>query len=291
MKFIIYLFPVLYGLMQAFQVNAQDSTSILVQQIESSLNYKDGVISFEDEHFSIKTPEDLHFLDAIQASYVLTNLYGNQQDSLLLGLFKSRKKGVLSNEAWAISLSFHPSGFIREGKALPKGEKYWNDNQQIQFDSLNEIRKNLGLSPVNFGGFRILPRFDEEEKSLLWAKLILFPGDEKLTLNYTAIIPGRYGYIKLNAVCSDQESAEVEAAIFPLIKLVKFDTGFAYEDHQDADLNISNILMTDLILGGRTKIGADGSSNYKIWYARLALLAIGLFIIIRIILRRFKQKS
>lgn len=243
-------------------IKAQDSTTLLIRQIESTLVFQEGLVNFETGNFTLDTPKELHFLDALQADYVLTNLYGNQTDSLLLGLLKSKDKGVLDPDAWVISITYHPVGHTGDEAYLPKGEKYWNDKQKEQFDSLNSIRLSLGLSPINFGGFRIVPMYIKENHTLHWAKVILFPGDEQLTLNFTGLKFGRVGYIKLNAVSSDNEYEEVKRSMMPMLDLIKFKPGFTFGDYQESDLIKSALNMENLVLG--TKSVANNEN--KVWH-------------------------
>jgi uncharacterized membrane-anchored protein len=254
---------------------------LLIQQIESSLNYREGKVKFEEEKFTLELAEHLHLLDKEQANYVLTNLYGNQKDSLLLGLIKSKDKGVLATDAWAISLSYHPIGYTIPEKHLPAGEKYWNDKQMIQFDSLNQDRGELGYSPVNFGGFQIIPTFQNDHSSLHWAKSILFPGDDQMTLNYTALIFGRYGHIKLNAVSSLSEAEEVSQSFLPLINQLKFEDGFRYNDHLKDDRNTSNLSMENLIVGSKPINKEVNTITFKIWYVLAPLFIIFGFLVLR----------
>jgi uncharacterized membrane-anchored protein len=72
-----------------------DSLQLQIQQIESSLQYQRGEISLKNGLAKITVPEGFKFLDAEQAEYVLTELWGNPKSGTSLGMLVPEQYGVL----------------------------------------------------------------------------------------------------------------------------------------------------------------------------------------------------
>lgn len=63
-----------------------DSAQLFIDKLEASFQYQTGEIKLSDSIGTLKVPELFRFLDASQSRYVLEDLWGNPEDSAIIGM-------------------------------------------------------------------------------------------------------------------------------------------------------------------------------------------------------------
>ena len=212
------------------QTMGADSNQIRINEIESSLEYKTGVIDLKSGNAKLSVPEGFRYLDAQQSKYVLSDLWGNPIDSSVLGLLVPKDRGVLAMNSWAFKISYEEIGYVKDDDAADINYDDLLKEQQKEFEDENPSRVKEGYQPIQFVGWAAKPYYDKQRKVLHWAKELKFGTDSSNTLNYNLRILGKKGVFVLNAIASMSELNEVQPTINDVLASVEFDKGNTYFD-------------------------------------------------------------
>ncbi len=207
-----------------------DSSALGWEEIESSLNYRQGTIELPDGNAALIVPAGFAYLGPEDADYVLADLWGNPHDETILGLLVMKDRGVTDAGSWVFALSYEEIGYVDDADA--EDINYDDLRIEMQEDSRvwNKERAEMGYEPVYFVGWAEAPHYDKNRKVLHWAKELKFGEHSLHTLNYNLRVLGRKGVFVLNAVASMDELEEVHANIDLALNSVIFQKGSAYAD-------------------------------------------------------------
>ncbi|MCJ8164154.1 DUF2167 domain-containing protein [Pontibacter sp. E15-1] len=207
-----------------------DSLQLEIQQIENSLQYQTGTISLKDGLAKIDVPKGFKFLDAEQAEYVLTELWGNPKTGTTLGMLVPEQYGVLDTNSWVFNVEFDEIGYVKDDDA--NDINYADLLETMQEETLegNSERTAQGYEALTLVGWASKPYYDKEHKILHWAKEIKFGSAEENTLNYNVRVLGRKGVLVLNAIAGMNSLPEVRENIATVTNSVGFETGHSYFD-------------------------------------------------------------
>jgi uncharacterized membrane-anchored protein len=207
-----------------------DSVQLEMQQIENSLQYQTGVISLNDGLATLTVPPGFKFLDAEQAEYVLTELWGNPKTGTTLGMLVPAQYGVLDSNSWVFNVEFDEIGYVRDDDA--SDIDYGDLLKTMQEETLdgNTERAAAGYEAIELVGWASEPYYDNEQKVLHWAKELKFGDTEENTLNYNVRVLGRKGVLVLNAIAGMNSLPEVKNNIATVTNSVSFEKGHSYFD-------------------------------------------------------------
>ena len=211
--------------------NAQiDSAQMLIDNIEAGLKYEEGQIQLANSIGTLNVPEAFRYLDAAQSRYVLEDLWGNPQDSSVLGMIVPQGRGILADDAWAFIISYEEMGYVEDGDA--NDINYDDLLEDVKTDAVaeNEFRTSAGYEPIEIVGWASQPFYDADRKVLHWAKEIKFGENADNTLNYNVRVLGRKGVLVLNAVSPMSELPEVKESITPVLSGFTYADGLKYSD-------------------------------------------------------------
>lgn len=226
-----------------------DSTQLFIDAIEKSLEYQYGVIELASGNATIHVPEGFRLLDKAQSSYVLSDLWGNPEDTTILGLLVPVSKGVLSPDSWVFAISFEEMGYVKDDDAKDIDYDDLLKDMQKEIRECNPERIKQGYQPIEFVGWASAPHYDKNRKTLHWAKELRFGQDSFSTLNYNLRILGRKGIFMLNAVASMHELPEVEANIEKVIGSITYKEGHRYSDYLPDVDNVAAWTIGGLVAG------------------------------------------
>jgi Uncharacterized membrane-anchored protein conserved in bacteria len=223
------IFSILTMLFVVFTTQAQlvDSTQIIMEQIERSLDYKTGVIELPDGDASINVPKGYKFLGKEQSMYLLTDIWANEPDSSILGMLVS-DEGIYSGVIYTVS--YEPMGYVKDEDAEDIDYEELLKEQQQETRDGNAERIRLGYAPIEFIGWAAKPYYDTDKKVLHWAKELKFGQDSINTLNYNLRILGRKGVFMLNAISTIDQLPSVDLHVNDVLSSVTFKTGSTYFD-------------------------------------------------------------
>jgi uncharacterized membrane-anchored protein len=215
-----------------------DSIQFKIDSINQSMHYQQGTIELESGNASLKVPAGFKFLDRTESRYVLEDLWGNPEDTSILGMLVPENAGVVGPGSWAFTISFDPMGYVKDSDAEDINYDDLLKEQQADAKAANEERMAAGYSTVELVGWASSPYYDKSKKTLHWAKELEFDGDSVHTLNYNLRILGRKGIFLINAVAGMEDLPQVKSTIEPVLASVSFKDGHRYADY---DSNVDEV--------------------------------------------------
>ncbi|WP_394759443.1 DUF2167 domain-containing protein [Flavobacterium sp.] len=228
---------------------AQDSLTIDYDKIEKSLIYKTGKIEFPSGNAILSVPKGFKFLDAKQTQYVLKDLWGNPEDTTVLGSIVPDNKGVMNDNSWLFVINYQEDGYVKDDDA--NDINYDDLLKDIQEEMRNENPERIkqGFGSVELVGWASKPFYDEKLKVLHWAKEIKFGKSKDNTLNYDLRVLGRKGMYTISAVASMHELAEVKASIPNVINSIQFKEGHTYFNFDEDTDTVAAWTIGGLVAG------------------------------------------
>ncbi len=202
---------------------------IYSDSIESTMDYKYGKVSIGGGLALIDVPEGYKFLEKEQANYVLSDLWGNPNDSSTLGMLLKKEETPL-DVTYAIEISYSEEGYIDDEDA--EDLDYDELLEEMQNDAItnNVELKKLGYPTAELVGWAAAPFYDKENHKLHWAKELKFDTYDTNTLNYNIRVLGRKGFITLNVIGDMSVLPDVQQNINPILTSTTFNAGNKYSD-------------------------------------------------------------
>ncbi len=231
-------------------VNAQqDTLEAFYEKIEQSFKYQTGKIELTQGNGTLNVPKGFKFLDSKQTQYVLHDLWGNPEDTTVLGSLVPENRGVTYGDSWLFVINYQPDGYVKD-----------DDANEIDYDELleqmkedtkvsNEERKKLGYETAELVGWASKPFYDSNLKVLHWAKEIKFGNADVNTLNYDLRVLGRRGMYNVSAVSNMSELQEVKSSIPGIINSIQFKDGDKYIDFDSSTDTVAAWTIGGLVAG------------------------------------------
>ncbi len=228
-----------------------DSTAALlatVDSIEHSLKYQRGTIQLDGGIGKVVIPAGFKYLDSKQAEYVLTELWGNPEQTSL-GLIVPESQGVLSDNTWAFNIQYDEIGYVKDDDADDIDYDDLLEEMQNETEVGNKERIAQQYQPLKLIGWASKPFYDEDRKVLHWAKEIKFGDDSLNTLNYNVRILGRKGVLVFNAIASMNQLPLVDKNIDKVLNIVHFSDGYKYSDFDPKIDQVAAYTVGGLVAG------------------------------------------
>ncbi|MBC5775827.1 DUF2167 domain-containing protein [Pontibacter sp. KCTC 32443] len=252
-QFYILLFSLFLGYSSFAQ---SDSTSLEIEKIEKSLKYQYGEISLGEGMAKLNVPKGFKYLDAEQAEYVLTELWGNPASGTSLGMLVPEGQGVLDDDSWVFDIEYEAMGYVKDTDA---SEIDYNELlTTMKEDMVEESKERVanGYDGIELIGWASKPYYDNEKKTLHWAKELKFGNAETNTLNYNVRVLGRKGVLMLNAIAAMGSLPEVKQNIPLVVNSVTFEQGHSYFDFDPEVDEVAAWTIGSLVAGKiLTKLG------------------------------------
>ncbi|MCU0354745.1 MAG: DUF2167 domain-containing protein [Cytophagales bacterium] len=245
------IFTLLLAVSFASRAAEPDSTAIRQQTIDSleaSFNYQRGAIKLDGGIGTLTVPPGFKYLDAKQAEYVLTELWGNPKASTL-GLIVPENVGVLSENTWVFDVQYDEIGYVEDDDADDIDYDDLLAEMQKDATEANKERTAQGYQPIQVVGWAAKPFYDEDRKILHWAKELKFGDDKENTLNYNVRILGRKGVLVLNAIATVKQLPEVNKNIDKVLGIVQFADGYKYSDFDPKIDQVAAYTVGGLVAG------------------------------------------
>jgi len=221
----------------------------IMDSIENTLHYKTGTISLGNGIATINVNNGFRFLEADEAEYVVTELWGNLKGTKPLGLLFPPNSSATSFEGYSYLIDYDAIGYVKD-----------KDADKINYDDLlkemkegqiksNEERTKLGLETMTIIGWAAKPSYDKERKILYWAKEFKVSGQDENTLNYDIKLLGRKGVLTLSAIASVNMLDTVNKNVDNVLSMVAFNTGNKYSDFDSKTDDIAAWTIGGLVAG------------------------------------------
>ncbi|MDA3613197.1 DUF2167 domain-containing protein [Polluticaenibacter yanchengensis] len=221
----------------------QDSSGVL------AFKYQTGTIALEKGNGKIAVPKGFKFLDAEQAKYVLTDLWGNPPQSDIVGMLVPENQEVTDINGWAFAISYDDIGFVKDSDAKDINyDDMMKDEKKAQVDE-NKARIQQGYLPIEIVGWASKPFYDENTHTLHWAREMKFGEDSVNTLNYNMRVLGRKGVYVINAIAFMSEFNQVKPVVNEVISSVTFNQGETYKDFDGSMDKVAAYTVGGLVAG------------------------------------------
>jgi uncharacterized membrane-anchored protein len=247
-------------------IAAQESTT--PEAFESKLSYKTGKVALSGGMATITLPPSFRFLGE-QDSRKLLVAWGNPPDASqgVLGMLVPSETSPLSEDGWAIVVSYEEDGFVNDQDARTLDYDKMLTQMQDETRENNAERQKEGFDPITLVGWAEPPHYDGGTHKLYWAKELMFGSSKDHTLNYSIRILGRRGVLVLNAVSSIDQLEVVKKGTPDLLAAVEFNDGHRYTDYLPGTDKAAAYGIGGLILGATA---AKAGFFKLIWVALLA---------------------
>ncbi|BDD02964.1 DUF2167 domain-containing protein [Aureibacter tunicatorum] len=224
-----------------FSLRAQDETTSnelidtlsvynsVMDSINSSFNFKRGVVDIGDGLAQLNLPEGFKYLDEEQSKHVLTELWGNPP-SETLGMIFPESSFPVGDFEYAVEISYAEDGYVDDEDAESIDYDELLADMQSDIEDSNPSRKEQGYPAYELVGWAASPYYDAENKKLHWAQELKFEGSDINTLNYNIRILGRKGYLVLNAIGDIEALKAVDRDSERILASVDFSDGNKYSD-------------------------------------------------------------
>ena len=214
------------------------------------LKFQTGEVTLKNGLAKIALPADFRYLGADDAEKVITRLWGNPPGSHALGLLVPTKADLLSEEAWAVIVTWEEDGYVKDGDAAKINYTDLLKQMKESVHESNAERVKEGYPAIELVGWAAPPRYDAATKKMYWAKELKFGEHEGSTLNYNIRMLGRRGVLVLNAVAEVAQLAEIEQATPAILGMVDFQAGHRYADFTPGTDKVAAYGLAALVAGG-----------------------------------------
>ena len=218
--------------------------------VTKAMKYQQGVITLKGDFAKLNVPAGFKFLNAEQSQYILHDIYGNPEDTTVLGMIFPENSTPYTDSSFVFVVSFDDMGYVKDDDA--KDVDYDEMLKQIQDGEPEENKQRIaeGYPSIHMAGWAQKPYYDDNRKVLHWAKDFVFgDSDGEHTLNYDVRVLGRRGVLSLNAIASMHELPMVKANIDKILGMATFTEGNAYADFDDKTDKIAAYTIGGLVAG------------------------------------------
>jgi uncharacterized membrane-anchored protein len=218
-------------------------------KIAQELKYQNGTINFSSGNATLNVPKGFKFLDGPQTQKVLKDLWGNPEDTTILGSILPENKNVLDSDCWMFVINYVEDGFVKDTDADDINYDDLLKDMKEEIMASNSERTTQGFSSIQLVGWASKPFYDKNLKVLHWAKELKFDKDETNTLNYDLRVLGRKGMYNVSAVAGMAQLSDVKKSIPQVINSIQYKEGFKYSDFDEDNDHVAEWTIGGLIAG------------------------------------------
>lgn len=200
------------------------------EEIWNKLDRQTGVINIEQAGASLNVPEEFYFLNSVDATTVLVDVWGNPPGQPILGMLFPADSSPFDGDAWAVTIEYEEDGYVSDEDAA---EIDYNDLlKQMKKDTraASKDRVAQGYDAIELIGWAATPYYDQQAHKLHWAKEIKFGEGSDNTLNYNIRVLGRKGVLVLNFIAGMDQKPLIEDNLDSVLALANFEDGSRYSD-------------------------------------------------------------
>ena len=213
------------------------------------LDYRQGMVEFEDAGAIINVPNGYYLLDSKDARAVLEEAWGNPPDESTFGMLFPKYATPLDQDLpWGIVISFEDIGFVSDDDA--ESADYDALIKQMEASALasNAQRKQSGYSTISAMQWAERPHYERQHRIVHWAKKITW-GEGGETLNYDVRMLGRYGVLSMSYIASVDALPTVKASIPDVLEFASYKEGSTYEEYNSWFDTAAGVGIAGLVAG------------------------------------------
>ncbi|WP_425097568.1 DUF2167 domain-containing protein [Tropicibacter sp. S64] len=242
------------------------------------LDYQTGTVTLQNGIATLEQGDAFYFLGPKDARYVLEDLWGNPEDTTILGMVFPIDATPL-HDTWGMVLTFEEIGFVKDEDAEAYDYAALLKDMQADTEAENSFRLQNGYESIKLVGWAEPPHYDKTDRKLYWAKELSFNGStgDDNTLNYNIRALGRKGVLVMNVVSGMGQLGEVQTDAPKLLAMTSFTEGNRYADFNPDIDTVAAVGIGGLIAGkvlAKTGLIATGLLLLKkFWFLLLIPLA------------------
>lgn len=222
--------------------------SAFMDSVEHAMNYQHGTVLLKNGIAKLNIPKGFKFLNAQQANFVVSDVWGNPPQDVQ-GLLLPEKQKITDASSYAFIIEWDEMGFVKDDDADEIDYDELLKDMQTEINEGNEEREQAGYEAIKLIGWASKPFYDKEHKILHWAKEIKFGENDVNTLNYNIRILGRKGVLILNAVSNISQLPLVNQDIKQVLTIVEFTEGNKYENFDSGIDTVAAVGIGGLVAG------------------------------------------
>ncbi|MEM1023025.1 MAG: DUF2167 domain-containing protein [Myxococcota bacterium] len=208
--------------------------------LEEAFSWKTSGTGQLGDRAEIGIPLDHRFLDGAEASRLLTEM-GNISDGDELGLIGSDEL------EWFVIFFFDDIGYVQDDEKDELDADALAETIRENLEYSNQIREERGLMTMQFAGWAMEPRYNENNQQLEWAsRLSSLDGD---VVNYNTRVLGRKGVMRVILVTDPSELEATLPQFNSVMQNFRFLDGERYAQYTAGD-KIAEYGLVALIAGG-----------------------------------------
>lgn len=229
---------------------ALENAIMHIDSVVNSLDYKSGKILLKTDLATVEVPKGFLFLVGKDARYILEDVWGNPEDTDILGILVPEGVNMMAAESWAIVYTYEEDGHVEDDDAEDYDYNELLEEMKTQTIDGSVERVKLGYEAISLVGWAKAPFYDKATHKLHWAKELKFGDDSINTLNYNIRMLGRKGVLVMNIVSGMDNIKTVETKINAILASTNFNNGSRYEDFDSSIDKVAEYGIGGLIAGG-----------------------------------------
>lgn len=247
-KIFTLLFIAITSLMLGQNENEDQELQKILKIVEE-LKFQTGTIKLPSGNGTLNVPKGYKFLDGPLTQKVLKDIWGNPEDTTIIGSILPENKGVVESDSWMFVINYVEDGFVKDDDANDINYDDLLKDMKEEISAANADRTAQGFPGIELVGWASQPYYDSNLKVLHWAKELKFGTDTTNTLNYDLRVLGRKGMYNVSAVSGMAQLNDVKKSIPLIIKSIQFDEGFKYSDFDEDNDHVAEWTIGGLIAG------------------------------------------
>lgn len=259
-----------------------------IDSLEQSFKYTTEAIILRNGIGTVKIPKGFKYLDAQQAEYVLTELWGNPKGTdMTLGFLLREDQKIFGENGYVFNIQYDEIGYVKDDDADDIDYSDLLETMQEEAEEVNKERVKQGYQPISIVGWASKPFYDKKRNILHWAKEIKFGNNDINTLNYNIRVLGRKGVLVLNAISTMDDIGYVKKDIHEVLEIVQFNEGYKYDNFNPELDDVAAWSIGGLVAGKvLAKVGFF-ALIVKFW--KIGAIAVAGFF--SVLWKRFKKKK
>lgn len=259
-----------------------------IDSLEQSFKYTTEDIILRNGIGTVKIPKGFKYLDAQQAEYVLTELWGNPKGTdMTLGFLLREDQKIFGENGYVFNIQYDEIGYVKDDDADDIDYSDLLETMQEEAEEVNKERVKQGYQPISIVGWASKPFYDKKRNILHWAKEIKFGNNDINTLNYNIRVLGRKGVLVLNAISTMEDIGYVKKDIHEVLEIVQFNEGYKYDNFNPELDDVAAWSIGGLVAGKvLAKVGFF-ALIVKFW--KIGAIAVAGFF--SVLWKRFKKKK
>ncbi len=224
-----------------------------IEKIMKELNPQHGEVSLINGAVKLSLGDKYYFLDQAASKRVLTEYWGNPEDSTIIGMIFPKKYTPFDEQSWAATLEYVEDGYVsdEEASSIDYDDLLKDMKKETREESKERVK--AGFDSIELVGWAEPPHYDSQTNKLYWGQNLKFGNSESNTLNYNIRVLGRKGYLVVNFIANMSQLDEINESREEVLALTEFSSGYRYADFDSSTDKVAKYGVAALVAGAVAK--------------------------------------